>query len=55
MPWRKIIFHREELYAEIWDKPVLTVAKRYGISSVGLAKISSGSRFRFHHEATGPK
>jgi hypothetical protein len=34
-----ILFEREVLYEEIWSAPVLQVAKRYGISDVGLAKI----------------
>ncbi|GEM_PF-4959883 len=34
-----IIFEREKLYQEIWAEPVMQVAKRYGISDVGLAKI----------------
>ena len=34
-----ILFEREALYEEIWSAPVLQVAKRYGISDVGLAKI----------------
>ena len=30
---------RDRLYEEIWAEPVRTVAKRYGISDVALAKI----------------
>lgn len=30
---------REELYEKVWSKPVLHVAKEFGISPVGLAKI----------------
>ena len=32
-------FERETVYAEVWAEPVTTVAKRYGISDVGLRKI----------------
>ncbi|MBY0240230.1 MAG: hypothetical protein K2X55_13030 [Burkholderiaceae bacterium] len=31
--------NREALYAEVWAEPVSTVALRYGLSDVGLAKI----------------
>lgn len=30
---------REQIYQEIWSEPVHTVAARYGISDVGLAKV----------------
>ena len=30
---------REALYREVWVEPVITVAKRYGLSDVGLRKI----------------
>ncbi len=30
---------REALYDEIWSEPVIEVAKRYGLSDVGLAKV----------------
>jgi hypothetical protein len=30
---------REDLYAEVWAEPMSLVAKRYGLSDVGLAKI----------------
>lgn len=30
---------RDELYEEVWSKPMLTLAREYGISDVGLAKI----------------
>jgi len=36
---RKITYRREQLYEEIWAEPVRTVAQRYGISDVALAKI----------------
>jgi hypothetical protein len=38
-PAATILFEREKLYDEIWAEPILQVAKRYGISDVGLAKI----------------
>lgn len=34
-----IVFKREQLYKEIWSVPILQLAKQYGISDVGLAKI----------------
>jgi transcriptional regulator with XRE-family HTH domain len=34
-----LLFEREKLYEEIWAEPMMQVAKRYGISDGGLAKI----------------
>jgi hypothetical protein len=36
---RTIRYERKRLYEEVWAEPVRTVAKRYGISGVALAKI----------------
>lgn len=36
---RKQTVSREQLYRELWSEPALVVAKRYGISDVGLAKV----------------
>jgi hypothetical protein len=33
------IWNREELYDEVWSTPMQKVAKKYGISDVGLAKV----------------
>src|SRR5262249_17192201 len=33
---------RKELYDKVWSQPVLTLAKEYGISDVGLKKICKG-------------
>ncbi|MCC6207515.1 MAG: hypothetical protein IT488_05125 [Gammaproteobacteria bacterium] len=41
MTYERIQISRQELYEEIWSEPVATVAKRYGISDVGLAKLCS--------------
>lgn len=30
---------REKLYEEVWAEPMTTVSKRYGVSSVYLARI----------------
>lgn len=38
MPWRTNTYQREKLYEEVWAEPVSTVAKRYGISGVAIAK-----------------
>ncbi|TCS35641.1 hypothetical protein EDC30_110110 [Paucimonas lemoignei] len=35
----QIVFDRQKLYEEIWAEPVVIVARRYGLSDVGLAKI----------------
>ncbi|MDQ2086499.1 hypothetical protein RBH29_08670 [Herbivorax sp. ANBcel31] len=34
-----ITFYRKKLYEEIWKEPMYVVAKRYGISNVGLKKV----------------
>ena len=34
-----VTYRREQLYEEVWAEPVRTVAQRYGISDVALAKI----------------
>ena len=39
MPWETIIYKRSDLYRQVWEQPVLKVAKTYGISDVALAKI----------------
>jgi len=31
-------YDREELYREVWEQPLLKVAKEYGVSSVALGK-----------------
>ncbi len=33
------IWNREELYAEVWEKPLVKVAARYDISAVALGKV----------------
>jgi hypothetical protein len=37
-PHVEVIFNRTKLYGEVWSEPVRTVAKRYEISDVALAK-----------------
>jgi hypothetical protein len=32
-------YSREELYQKVWDRPVQKVAKEFGFSDVGLAKV----------------
>src|ERR1700733_3246456 len=32
-------WNRDELYEEVWSTPMRTLAKKYGISDVGLAKV----------------
>jgi hypothetical protein len=32
-------YNREQLYEEVWSEPVIALAKKYGLSDVGLAKI----------------
>lgn len=33
------VYHRETLYDEVWENPVSTVARQYGVSDVALHKI----------------
>ena len=35
---------REELYEDVWSQPMLTLARRYGMSDRGLAKLCSRHR-----------
>jgi hypothetical protein len=35
----RVILNREELFDEVWSKPISRLAKEYGLSDVGLAKI----------------
>ncbi len=37
-PSVEVIFRRSELHAQVWAEPMRTVAKKYGISDVALAK-----------------
>jgi hypothetical protein len=39
MSWHTITIERSALYREVWEQPMTTLAKRYGISDVGLRKI----------------
>lgn len=39
MPWKTIVCTREELYEQVWSTPVKELAKAYGVSDVGLAKV----------------
>lgn len=32
-------WNREELYGEVWERPLVRVASRYGISAVALGKV----------------
>lgn len=34
-----VVFKREGLYEQVWGEPTRSVAQKYGISDVGLAKI----------------
>ena len=39
MSHEPIQLSREQLYEQVWSEPVRTLAPRYGLSDVGLAKI----------------
>ena len=34
-----VVLTREQLYDEVWSEPTTTLARKYGLSDVGLAKI----------------
>ncbi|WKZ70865.1 MAG: hypothetical protein QY331_06330 [Melioribacteraceae bacterium] len=36
---KRIKLNREKLYEQVWSKPMIKLAKKYGISDVGLGKI----------------
>lgn len=38
MPDSIVTLTREQLYEQVWSEPIRTLAKRYGLSDVGLAK-----------------
>src|SRR5215470_943667 len=37
-PSVEVIFRRSELHAQVWGEPMRTVARKYGVSDVALAK-----------------
>ncbi|MDQ7818057.1 MAG: hypothetical protein RDU14_13600 [Melioribacteraceae bacterium] len=39
MSTQKIIINRDDLYNQVWSKPMTALAKEYGISDVGLANV----------------
>jgi hypothetical protein len=39
MSYQTIVYGRAKLYDEVWAEPVQTVAQRYGVSNVALAKV----------------
>lgn len=39
MSSHRITFTREDLYSEVWSTPMTSLAKKYGLSDVGLRKI----------------
>lgn len=39
MPYERVVYRRAELYEKVWERPVTEVAKDYGVSNVGLAKV----------------
>ena len=40
MPYERVVYRRAELYEKVWERPVTEVAKDYGVSNVGLAKVA---------------
>lgn len=39
VPWKSVVYKRNDLYTEVWQEPVRSIAKKYSISDVALAKI----------------
>jgi hypothetical protein len=38
-PKQPVTISRDDLYAQVWEKPMMQLASQYGISGNGLAKI----------------
>jgi hypothetical protein len=38
-PKQPVTISRDDLYVQVWEKPMMQLASRYGISGNGLAKI----------------
>jgi hypothetical protein len=39
VPWKSVVHKRSDLYTEVWQEPVRSIAKKYVISDVALARI----------------
>ena len=39
MPWETVTYRRNELYNQVWERPLRDLAEEQGISDVALAKI----------------
>lgn len=39
MPYETVRYNRDDLYEQVWSQPMSKLAKSYGLSDVGLAKI----------------
>ncbi len=48
-------YDREKIYEEIWAEPIMHVAKRYGMSDVGLGKICKKLKIPGRDSVTGPR
>jgi hypothetical protein len=55
MKKKPINISRLELYKRVWETPVTQLAKEYGLSDVGFAKIAKSTIFQDLRGATGPK
>jgi hypothetical protein len=38
MAWETTQYNRDELYEQVWAKPMRDLGRRYGVSDVALAK-----------------
>src|SRR5580704_17819878 len=55
MTQTRIRLTRAELHEKVWATPVRTLAKEFGMSDVGLAKIAASTIFLFLHLDIGAK
>jgi hypothetical protein len=39
MGYKKVVFNRDKLYEQVWEKPMIALAKEYGLSDVWVRKI----------------
>ena len=46
---------RKELYNLVWKKPIMQIAKEYGLSDRGLGKLCENMAYQLHQEGIGQK
>jgi len=48
-----VMLIRQELYDRVWEEPVDTFAKEYGLSNVASGRPAAATTFRFRRAAIG--